>query len=506
VGEVCHIRGHKPDAARYDAAQSEAQRHAFENLILLCSEHHTVVDRKGHKYTVEWLQEIKRRHEAATYSRLRVADSKRAAVLLSVNRAEVVNHFNGPIIALSPNQAKHTAALIDSLRAVGVFRAPVGHDSAAERLLERPRSSEHAPDIATLLRDVAERPKSKAGTDALVTILRRHGSPLQVAILSKLEQDIHCGCLGSWESIADGLEISRRNLADADFLRQTEILRHPVPLSEIRCQVPRQAFCGEIQDGARKAIDQMARNSPDGKIIFDAQGLHVGLIATIKAMSKRLALPVRVRLMALDGGEQFKRLNQGDDAVDFTICANANIFTLGRGGAMGRYRYIVTFMLQPQYIVLGEGSTSVKRLRYVNGSSGEEQAKALQGQLPASIVSPPGDLDFVRLPAEMTTLERDDGLLSWDPLVSHLSPRHNHIVLQSERYQIATSLYAASRWLTRQRRLHLSALLEGLIAGWKIVRSDVGNLALDLATDQDLVGNIRGSMLSAGAYGLGLRL
>jgi hypothetical protein len=36
VGEVCHIKGERPGAARYDENQSDAERHAYENLIGMC--------------------------------------------------------------------------------------------------------------------------------------------------------------------------------------------------------------------------------------------------------------------------------------------------------------------------------------------------------------------------------------------------------------------------------------------------------------------------------------
>jgi hypothetical protein len=45
VGEVCHIKGDKSGAARYDAAQN-SKEHGFGNLILLCGAHHKIIDDK----------------------------------------------------------------------------------------------------------------------------------------------------------------------------------------------------------------------------------------------------------------------------------------------------------------------------------------------------------------------------------------------------------------------------------------------------------------------------
>src|SRR5262245_37125205 len=63
VGEVCHIKGDKPGAARYDPNQSSEDRHGFDNLLLLCNVHHKVIDDDEAAYTVERLVEMKKDHE-----------------------------------------------------------------------------------------------------------------------------------------------------------------------------------------------------------------------------------------------------------------------------------------------------------------------------------------------------------------------------------------------------------------------------------------------------------
>src|SRR5947209_5850094 len=55
IGEICHIKGEKPTAVRYDAAQSQEDRHGFDNLILFCGVHHKVVDDNESAYTFERL-------------------------------------------------------------------------------------------------------------------------------------------------------------------------------------------------------------------------------------------------------------------------------------------------------------------------------------------------------------------------------------------------------------------------------------------------------------------
>ena len=63
VGEVCHIKGVRPASARHDPNQAPAERHQYQNLVLMCPTHHTVIDDDEDGYTVERLQRIKAEHE-----------------------------------------------------------------------------------------------------------------------------------------------------------------------------------------------------------------------------------------------------------------------------------------------------------------------------------------------------------------------------------------------------------------------------------------------------------
>src|SRR5258708_5196077 len=63
TGEVCHIKGARPGSARYDASQSDADRHDYKNLILMCPTHHTVIDDDEDAYSVEYLLKLKSLNE-----------------------------------------------------------------------------------------------------------------------------------------------------------------------------------------------------------------------------------------------------------------------------------------------------------------------------------------------------------------------------------------------------------------------------------------------------------
>ena len=66
VGEVCHIKGEKPSAPRYDSDKDDRTRHGFNNLILLCNVHHKVIDDTPVEYPVERLLAMKQEHETRT--------------------------------------------------------------------------------------------------------------------------------------------------------------------------------------------------------------------------------------------------------------------------------------------------------------------------------------------------------------------------------------------------------------------------------------------------------
>jgi hypothetical protein len=66
VGEVCHIKGKREGSARYDPAQTDEERDAFENLILMCRAHHAIIDKPATRavFPEEMLFGYKRDHEA----------------------------------------------------------------------------------------------------------------------------------------------------------------------------------------------------------------------------------------------------------------------------------------------------------------------------------------------------------------------------------------------------------------------------------------------------------
>ena len=63
LSEVCHIVSKATHGPRFDDALPMEERDKQGNLILLCREHHSIVDRQPATYTAEWLREAKAKHE-----------------------------------------------------------------------------------------------------------------------------------------------------------------------------------------------------------------------------------------------------------------------------------------------------------------------------------------------------------------------------------------------------------------------------------------------------------
>lgn len=63
VGENCHIVAERDNGPRADAMMPTLRRNTYSNLILLCRNHHKVIDAQEGEYTVEHLHKIKDEHE-----------------------------------------------------------------------------------------------------------------------------------------------------------------------------------------------------------------------------------------------------------------------------------------------------------------------------------------------------------------------------------------------------------------------------------------------------------
>jgi hypothetical protein len=63
LGEECHILGDKPNSARYNDPLPHEERDLYQNLIILCSKCHKIIDDQENTYSVEDLRKLKADHE-----------------------------------------------------------------------------------------------------------------------------------------------------------------------------------------------------------------------------------------------------------------------------------------------------------------------------------------------------------------------------------------------------------------------------------------------------------
>lgn len=94
AGEICHIRASRKRGPRWDKTQTDEQRHAFSNLILLCSTHHTIIDSDVNKYSVEYLEQMKEAHNRLADIEARPIDTTRAERLLAKYEIQVNGSLN----------------------------------------------------------------------------------------------------------------------------------------------------------------------------------------------------------------------------------------------------------------------------------------------------------------------------------------------------------------------------------------------------------------------------
>jgi hypothetical protein len=100
TGRTCHIKAQKPGGPRHDHNQSDEERHAFENLLILCPIHHDVVDSDVESYTVERLLQIKEEHEKNHLNGDEPSDEI-AHALITISS----NDFSGGSLLLNQNQS-----------------------------------------------------------------------------------------------------------------------------------------------------------------------------------------------------------------------------------------------------------------------------------------------------------------------------------------------------------------------------------------------------------------
>lgn len=104
VGQAAHIAGENPTSARYDSEMSEAARDHCNNLIYLCGDHHTQIDKQEAHFSVIKLLQLKADHEAKVREGMNFAFAQIGFSELQI-ATEWVNRFQ-------PSEEQHDLSLL----------------------------------------------------------------------------------------------------------------------------------------------------------------------------------------------------------------------------------------------------------------------------------------------------------------------------------------------------------------------------------------------------------
>jgi len=135
-GRICHIKGLRPGSARYDSTQTDKQRNTYENLVLLCANHHDAIDAQEEDYTVEVLHEMKALAEATFGRDEHPSDAIMARILMNGLGRTSVTAIGSNIAIHSPGVIQGKVIKITNQKGPPKIQPPpgsIGADGDASR-------------------------------------------------------------------------------------------------------------------------------------------------------------------------------------------------------------------------------------------------------------------------------------------------------------------------------------------------------------------------------------
>jgi len=89
VGNVCHIEAAEKGGQRYNPLQTDIERCSYDNLIILCANHHNRTN-DVNRYPVSVMKEMKKKHEDVIKN-IRDLSSRKESVFVDFTASDVVN-------------------------------------------------------------------------------------------------------------------------------------------------------------------------------------------------------------------------------------------------------------------------------------------------------------------------------------------------------------------------------------------------------------------------------
>lgn len=126
TGQIAHIKADSENGPRYDVTQTDEERHGFDNLILLCGRHHTIIDTEIEQHPVTLLQKFKKEHEQSGLIEIMPQTSSIAQSLLQNYQNIVISNNSGPVAVNSPGAIQANTINLKTTKQKVTFTPPDG--------------------------------------------------------------------------------------------------------------------------------------------------------------------------------------------------------------------------------------------------------------------------------------------------------------------------------------------------------------------------------------------